>query len=156
MIGNRIAFTLRRAVSADAAAIRQLTREVYAKWIPVIGREPLPMLVDYHKAVVEHWIDLIDVEGALAGLIEMIPCGNHMYVENLAVAERLQGKGLATALLHHAEALAQQRGLAEVQLLTNQAFVENLQFYKGRGYEAYETKAFHLGGFGVRFRKAVS
>jgi len=31
---------LRRAIPADAAAIRELTRAAYAKWVPVIGREP--------------------------------------------------------------------------------------------------------------------
>ncbi len=34
---------LRRAVADDAAAVRVLTREAYAKWVTVIGREPLPM-----------------------------------------------------------------------------------------------------------------
>ena len=34
------ALTLRRAAAADAAAVRALTREAYAKWVPVIGREP--------------------------------------------------------------------------------------------------------------------
>ena len=29
---------LRQAVAADAPAIRELTREAYAKWVPVIGR----------------------------------------------------------------------------------------------------------------------
>ena len=37
---------LRRAVADDAAAVRVLTREAYAKWVPVIGREPLPMRAD--------------------------------------------------------------------------------------------------------------
>jgi len=36
---------------ADASAIRALTREAYAKWVPVIGREPKPMMADYAKAV---------------------------------------------------------------------------------------------------------
>jgi N-acetylglutamate synthase-like GNAT family acetyltransferase len=156
MIANRIPLILRRAGLSDAVAIRRLTREVYAKWVPVIGREPLPMHADYDKAVLEHWIDLAEVDGSLAGLIEMIPCSDHMFIENLAVAETMQGKGLATQLLQHAERLTHQCGLPEVQLATNQAFRDNLEFYQKRGYELYETKAFHLGGVGVRFRKSVS
>ena len=31
---------LRQAVAADAADVRQLTRDAYAKWVPLIGREP--------------------------------------------------------------------------------------------------------------------
>jgi hypothetical protein len=37
------AIELRRAIAADAAAIRELTRQAYAKWVPIIGREPLPI-----------------------------------------------------------------------------------------------------------------
>lgn len=147
---------IRRAVKSDAAAIRKITREVYAKWIPLIGREPMPMQADYDKAVLEHWLYVIEVDGVISGLIEMIPCDDHLFIENLAVAESSQGKGLATELLQHAERLAQKSGLPQVQLATNQAFAENLSFYSKRGYEAYETKAFHLGGVGVRFRKSVS
>lgn len=147
---------LRRAVLSDAAAIGELTREVYAKWVPVIGREPLPMQVDYDKAVVEHWIDIAQIDGMLVGLIETIPQSDHLFVENLAVKEVVQGQGLATQLLRHAETLARNAGFREVQLATNQAFTSNLSFYASRGYELYETKAFHLGGVGVRFRRLVS
>jgi hypothetical protein len=37
---------LRQATAADAGAIRDLTREAYAKWVPLIGREPKPMTAD--------------------------------------------------------------------------------------------------------------
>ena len=147
---------VRRADKADAAAIQKLTRDVYAKWVPVIGREPLPMRVDYEMAAEEHWIDLVEKEGQLVALVEMIPHGKYIFIENLAVAETWQGRGLATQLLKHAEQLSKAARLAEVQLATNQAFTSNLAFYESRGYVAYETKPFHLGGIGVRFRKTLS
>jgi len=53
------AVTLRTADEADVDAIRTLTREAYAKWVPVIGREPLPMRVDYAAAIKEHRFDLL-------------------------------------------------------------------------------------------------
>lgn len=37
---------LRPAEPADATAIRDIVRAAYAKWVPVIGREPLPMRAD--------------------------------------------------------------------------------------------------------------
>ena len=36
-------FEFRRAVMPDAGVVRAMTREAYAKWVPVVGREPLPM-----------------------------------------------------------------------------------------------------------------
>jgi molybdopterin-guanine dinucleotide biosynthesis adapter protein len=146
----------RRANKLDATAIQKLTRDVYAKWVPAIGREPLPMQANYGKAVEDHWIDLMERDGELLALVEMIPHGTFLFIENLAVAEDWQGKGLATRLLQHVEQLARSAGLAEVQLATNQAFTSNLHFYESRGYVAYETKPFHRGGIGVRFRKVLS
>ncbi|MER8574637.1 hypothetical protein NKH19_11525 [Mesorhizobium sp. M1338] len=58
---------LRPAVPADAAAIRNIVRAAYAKWVPVIGREPLPMRTDYDKAVAEHPFDLAVEDGGIVG-----------------------------------------------------------------------------------------
>jgi hypothetical protein len=44
------AVALRPGTADDADAIRALTREAYARWVPIIGREPMPMTVDYHEA----------------------------------------------------------------------------------------------------------
>ena len=63
---------IRPAVAADAARIRELTRAAYAKWVALIGREPLPMQADYEQALREHEIDLLTIGGDLAGLIETI------------------------------------------------------------------------------------
>jgi GNAT superfamily N-acetyltransferase len=43
------ALSFRRA--APAATMRALARAAYARWIPVIGREPTPMTADYDRAV---------------------------------------------------------------------------------------------------------
>ena len=43
---------LRRAGPDDAGAIRSLTRAAYAKWVPVIGREPMPMQADYYLSLI--------------------------------------------------------------------------------------------------------
>jgi hypothetical protein len=57
------AVTLRPAVITDASAIRELTRYAYAKWVPMIGREPKPMTADYAEAVRKYRIDLLYVGG---------------------------------------------------------------------------------------------
>ena len=146
----------RRAGPSDAAAVRALTRAAYAKWVPVIGREPLPMKVDYDKAVVNHWVDLIERNNEVVALIEMIPRADHLFVENVAVAESHQGMGLARRLLAHATSLAKASGLAEVRLLTNKAFASNLVVYGQLGFEVTQEIPFPDGGTTVHFRKSVS
>ena len=91
------ALVLRRATIDDAPAIRALTREAYAKWVPLINREPLPMLADYAEAAQQHRIDLLYLAGELAALIEMIPQAGHLLIENVAVAQALHRKTQASA-----------------------------------------------------------
>jgi len=113
---------IRPAVLADAARIRDLTRAAYAKWVALIGREPLPMQADYQRAVAEHTIDLLIDDGALAGLIETILRPDHLWIENVAVAPEQQGRGFGRLLLAHAEKRAVEAERLDIRLLTNQAF----------------------------------
>jgi GNAT superfamily N-acetyltransferase len=95
--------TVRPAVPTDASAIRQLTRDAYAKSVPVIGREPKPMTADYAEASRKHRIDLLYVDEALAALIETIPQIDHLLIENVAVSPPFQRRGLGRKLMAHAE-----------------------------------------------------
>jgi hypothetical protein len=70
---------LRQGTARDASEIRELTLEAYAKWMPVIGREPKPMTADYALALREHRFDLLYVEGKLAALIETIKEADQPY-----------------------------------------------------------------------------
>ena len=92
---------LRRATVADIDNIRALSRAAYAKWVPLINREPLPMTADYDRAVADHVIDLWEESGQLLALIEMIPAEDHLLIENVAVRPDQQGNGLGKKLLHH-------------------------------------------------------
>lgn len=134
MTANMQGVTLRQATPDDAAAIRDLTRAAYAKWVPLIGREPKPMTADYSKAVRNHRFDLLMTEGRLAALIETLAHADHLLIENVAVEPSFQKRGFGTFLIAHAEHLADASGLHEVRLYTNQRFVENVRFYRGLGY----------------------
>lgn len=144
-----------RATPSDVPAVRQLVRDAYAKWVPVMGREPIPMLADYDLAVREHEVDLFYVEGALAALIEVILHPDHLFIENLAVAPGHQRLGLGRQLLAHAEARARELGLAEMRLLTAQKMAGNVAFYQSFGYWVTRTEPFK-GGFTVYMSKELA
>jgi ribosomal protein S18 acetylase RimI-like enzyme len=135
----------RRAVAADATAVRALTRDAYAKWVPLIGREPKPMQADYARAVQTHRIDLALLDGALAGLIETIEQPGHLLIENVAVAPAFQGCGVGRRLMAHAERLATAQNHAELRLYTNARFAENVALYRRLGYRIDREEAGPLG-----------
>lgn len=143
-----------RARPADAPAVRELTRVAYSKWVPVIGREPIPMLADYDAAVREHLVDLLMIGDEYVALVETIENIDHLLIENLAVAPAFQGKGYGRLLAAHAEDLAASLGYREIRLYTNKAFAENIRLYSGLGYEIDREEAYK-GGFIVHMRKLL-
>lgn len=149
-------FPLRRATAADAAAVRDLTRAAYAKWVPVVGREPLPMTADYDRAVGEHVIDLLEEDGILIALIEMAPADGRLLIVNVAVRPDRQGGGIGGRLLDHAERFARSLGFEEVELYTNAAMAANLDFYRRRGYQEHRRGMIVPGTESVFMRKQIS
>jgi len=133
---------LRRATSGDARAIRERTRGAYARWVPVIGREPKPMAADYAEAVRNHLIDLLCVGGELAALIETIPEADHLLIENVAVSPGFQHRGHGRRLIAHAEGLAVSLGYREARLYTNRLFAENVRLSLKLGYRVDREGAF--------------
>jgi ribosomal protein S18 acetylase RimI-like enzyme len=136
---------LRQAVATDAPAIRDLTRAAYAKWVPLIGREPKPMTADYAEAVRKHRFDLLYAEGKLAALIETISEIDHLLIENVAVSPSFQGRGLGRKLMAHAEKLAASSGLGEIRLYTNKLFAENIALYRKLGYRVDREEVLPVG-----------
>jgi hypothetical protein len=133
---------LRHAAPSDASAVCELTRAAYAKWVPVIGREPTPMTVDYDARVRDHHIDLLHVGDQLAALIEMVPEANHLLIENVAVLPAFQGQGYGRRLMAHAETVAASLDLPEVRLYTNKLFAGNVRLYRGLGYQVDREEPF--------------
>ena len=127
--------SVRAARPEDAAAIRDLVRASYARYIERIGKEPAPMLEDYAALIGagEVWVS---VEGKeVFGVLVMRPAGDHLFVDNVAVAPDHQGKGLGRELMTFAEARVRKDGLPEIRLYTNEKMHENVAVYAKLGFE---------------------
>jgi GNAT superfamily N-acetyltransferase len=151
---SRFRFAL--AEPGDAPAVRELTRAAYAKWVPVIGREPKPMTADYQKAIREHRIELLYADDRLAGILETVDEGDTLLVENVAVSPALQGQGLGTRLMLKAEELARSVGCIRLRLYTNSRFEENIQLYRRLGYDVDAEVDIGAGTIRVDMSKAVA
>ncbi|MHA7986806.1 GNAT family N-acetyltransferase [Rathayibacter sp. CAU 1779] len=137
--------TLHRAGLGDAEAITRLVGEAYAKWVPELGYRPLPMTVDYSRAVVEHRIDVLREGGELLGLIETSIDAEGLLVVNVAVAPRRHGEGLGRRLLAHAEELAREAGCGSIRLYTNAKMTSNIALYERIGYVREREEAVNGG-----------
>jgi N-acetylglutamate synthase-like GNAT family acetyltransferase len=145
---------LRRAGPADAEAITELVAAAYRQYEPLIGRTPMPMLVHYADALREHEIWVLELDGQLVGVIELKPRSDQLWVENVAVAPRWQGRGFGRLLLRHAEVEADRLGLREVGLLTNERYADNIAMYRRYGYRETH-RVPHQGTDLIFFRKQL-
>jgi GNAT superfamily N-acetyltransferase len=140
---------IRPANAADLPAVERIVRDAYTKYIARIGKPPGPMLDDYPARVRAHQAWVLEREGAVAGLIVLLPEDDHLLLDNVAVDPAHAGHGLGRALMDFAEAEARRRGYAELRLYTHQMMTENVAMYHhlgwqetGRGIEAGYNRVF--------------
>jgi GNAT superfamily N-acetyltransferase len=125
---------LRRAGAFDAKAITDVTFAAYQKWIPIIGREPAPMLTDYDQAVRTHLIDVLEQAGRIIAVIELVPEPDCLLIENIAVLPAHAGQGHGKCLMAHAGRVARAYGLSLIRLYTNQKMTSNIAVYQHLGF----------------------
>jgi GNAT superfamily N-acetyltransferase len=125
---------IRKAHAEEADAIRDAVRAAYQHYVPVIGREPAPMLDDYPARIEagQAWV-LEDTHG-LAGVLVLEDGPDCFLLDNIAVLPDRQGLGYGRRLLDFAEAEAIRCGWDAVTLYTNALMVQNIAIYSARGY----------------------
>jgi ribosomal protein S18 acetylase RimI-like enzyme len=126
----------------------------YTRYIERIGRPPAPMTADYAAALEHCRVWVLESGEAIVGALVTEDRGDHLLLETIAVAPRVQGSGYGRLLLERAERDAVELGFSEVRLYTNEAMTENLSFYPRHGYR--ETGRAAQDGFRrVFFSKTV-
>jgi GNAT superfamily N-acetyltransferase len=145
---------LRRATDSDAQSVDNLVASAYEKYIPLIGRTPMPMLTDHRESIRANDVWVLDVEGTLVGVLELHARVDHVWIDNVAIEPTWQRRGLGRRLLQHAEDEARRIGLAEMRLLTNERYVANIAMYTRHGYVETHREP-HLGTDLVYFAKTI-
>jgi GNAT superfamily N-acetyltransferase len=147
--------TLRPATDDDADAIRRLVADAYENYIELIGRTPIPMLTDYAEAVRSHDVWVLEADGQIGGVIELMTADDHLWIDNVAISPAWQGRGLGRRLLRHAEDEGRRLALPELRLLTNERYLDNIAMYTRYGYvETHRVP--HLGTDLVYFVKRLA
>ncbi|MBR0661178.1 GNAT family N-acetyltransferase [Neoroseomonas oryzicola] len=137
--------TPRRARPDEAAALRDLVRDAYAEWVPVIGREPGPMTDDYAARIAagEAWV--VEADGGLAAALILEDEDGALLLDNIAIAPSARGRGLFRDLMAFAAAEARRRGHPCIRLYTHERMARNVTLYAALGY--VETHRAEQDGF---------
>ena len=126
---------LRRATAADAEKLTALVRAAYARYVPVIGREPLPMTADWARLLCEQEIWILEGSaGEAVASLALDVQADHVLVWSVAVAPAQQQRGLGRRLMAFAEEGASALQRAELRLFTNALMAENIALYRRLGY----------------------
>jgi len=126
---------VRRATAEDADKLTALARAAYARHVPAIGREPMPMSADWGKLLSEQEVWIVDGPAgeAMASLaLDVQP--DHVMIWSVAVAPAHQKCGLGRRLMALAETRARALQRPELRLFTNARMEGNVALYRRLGY----------------------
>lgn len=124
----------RLAATSDLAVVEAITRAAYAPYVPLLGREPLPMTEPYAPRIAAGGVWIVVRGGADIGAIVLDHEPGHLLIFSLAVLPAAQGGGVGRWMLAFVEDRARQAGLAEVRLYTNPLMERNIRVYAEAGY----------------------
>jgi ribosomal protein S18 acetylase RimI-like enzyme len=124
---------LRLAGPADLAAVERVVQAAYAPHAARIGVRPGPMLDDYVARIAAGEVQVWETDGAILGVLVLIPEGAVMLLDNVAVDPRAQGRGIGRALMAAAEA-ARDAGCRAIRLYTHEMMADNIALYARLGY----------------------
>ena len=126
---------LRRATGEDADKLTALARAAYARHVPVIGREPMPMTADWGRLLSEQEIWIVDgPAGEAVASLALEVQADHVMIWSVAVAPAHQQRGLGRRLMAFAEARARELRRPELRLFTNARMEGNIALYGRLGY----------------------
>jgi ribosomal protein S18 acetylase RimI-like enzyme len=146
---------LRGATPADREPVQRLVEAAYGGYVGAIGRRPAPMDADYAALIAAGRVTVAERDGAVVGLLVLVPMDDHLLVENVAVDPAAQHSGLGRRLMARAEDEARALGLSELRLYTNELMTANVTWYPRLGYRETERRA-ESGFSRVFFAKTIS
>jgi ribosomal protein S18 acetylase RimI-like enzyme len=131
---------MRLAEARDLETVSDLARRAYERYVPLIGREPMPMIEDYTPRIAGGQVWLLEDE-TLAGMIVIEEREEALLIFSVAVAPERQGMGLGQKLLAFAEDVANKRGFGTIELFTNAKMERNIRIYRKYGYAETRRRA---------------
>jgi ribosomal protein S18 acetylase RimI-like enzyme len=125
---------IRLAHPGDLAAVETIVTAAYARYVPLIGQKPGPMLDDYSALIEKQRVHVLVADGEMTGILVLLPDDGAMLLDNVAIRPDRQGHGYGRVLIAFAEKIARQHGFRAIRLYTNEAMIENIGLYERLGF----------------------
>jgi GNAT superfamily N-acetyltransferase len=145
---------IRRASPDDAETISSITDAAYARYVPLMGRKPQPMTIDYHQVLAEHPVWMLWADDRPAGVLVLMHESEAMLIYSVAIDPAYQKRGFGRRLLAWAEQEARHAGHSHIRLFTNALMEANIALYTRLGY-AETGREPYLGLTLVHMRKPI-
>jgi GNAT superfamily N-acetyltransferase len=97
--GDDALVNIKLASKEDAATVSAITDAAYSKYIPLLGRKPEPMTVDYGEMIAKHPVHFLMVGDRPAGVLVLEHEKDQTLIWSVAVHPDFQGRGLGLRLL---------------------------------------------------------
>lgn len=136
-----------------AESLLSLARGAYRQYVPLMGKEPAPMVADYQTHIDHDTIITMHEGTALIAFAVIIEKQDGVWLETVAVADGYRGQGIGTKLMTHVEAYIAKIA-SSYQLYTNEVMTKNKDWYLRLGFTITETK-FDEGYRRIFFRKEL-
>lgn len=130
---------IRLAEFTDATAIADLLVDSFAEYKDLYTKKAYAQTILGVYKIKERifnkstWVVLVD--NIMSGTISLIQADNTLYIKSVAVAPAARRKGLAKAMLRHAERQAIKRRLKYLELTTTHFLIEAVKLYESFGFQ---------------------
>ena len=146
---------IRAGCITDSQRLSEIAQLAYAKYVPLMGKKPAPMLSCY-KTHLREDVVFVAVKRSTKTLLGFaIICIKHQeyWLENIAVDPHVSGQGIGRQLLATSEQYIS-KFTQHYHLFTNVIMTENIRWYKRLGFK--EIKRSNEEGYErVYFKKHV-
>jgi ribosomal protein S18 acetylase RimI-like enzyme len=135
--------------------VAEITDSAYSIYIPLLGRKPQPMTADHRQMILENDVWLLEEEGQVLGILELIAEPGCLLIYSVAVRPGHQRQGLGRQLLDWAERRAALAALPRLRLYTNALMTANIALYTRLGYQETKREPY-MGSTLVHMAKQVA
>jgi N-acetylglutamate synthase-like GNAT family acetyltransferase len=145
---------IRQAVLADAGEVTSCVCHAFISYIPLIGKQPQPMLEDYQALIKACKVFVLCKDNKIVGVLVLEQTKEGFCIETLAIHPLMQSLGLSKKLVAFAEKVASKMHYQSLYLSTNQIMHKAQAIYKHLGFVQYDQR--RVNGYDrLFFRKTI-